>query len=194
MTIFGFNTDIKHGETVYHVQSEARTQDLLLQSQVFIKGRCIGKMATSYAHSVLQPDFTEEHMHDLLKTQHKSLVDATRAGQIEKLLKHEVAVQDAGGQGLSIEWLNHDAPHDPAAVVMRVHVSDAGAAVAGAQLTTRVRFSADAPVASETTTDAEGNSEVTLSFVDAPEDAAALVQAAHNGKNATRKFRLKRGR
>ena len=41
--IFGFNTDIKYEDVVYHVQSEARHADLLLQTQVFVHGRCIGK-------------------------------------------------------------------------------------------------------------------------------------------------------
>ena len=35
--------------TVYHVQSEAREGELLLQTQVFVRGRCIGKRASSYA-------------------------------------------------------------------------------------------------------------------------------------------------
>jgi hypothetical protein len=47
--IFGFNTDIRHEDTVYHVQSEAREGERLLQTQVFVRGRCIGKRAISYA-------------------------------------------------------------------------------------------------------------------------------------------------
>ena len=35
MTIFGFNTDVKLADVVYHVQSEARQQDLLLQTLIF---------------------------------------------------------------------------------------------------------------------------------------------------------------
>ena len=46
--IFGFNTDVKHGDTIYHVQSEARESEHLLQTQVFVRGRCVGKKATSY--------------------------------------------------------------------------------------------------------------------------------------------------
>ena len=46
--IFGFNTDIRHEDTVYHVQSEAREGEQLLQTQVFVRGRCIGKRAVSY--------------------------------------------------------------------------------------------------------------------------------------------------
>ena len=49
--IFGFNTDIRHDDTVYHVQSEAREGDQLLQTQVFVRGRCIGKRAVSWAAS-----------------------------------------------------------------------------------------------------------------------------------------------
>jgi hypothetical protein len=50
--IFGFNTDIRHDDIVYHVQSEAREGEQLLQTQVFVRGRCIGKRAISYASGV----------------------------------------------------------------------------------------------------------------------------------------------
>ena len=81
--IFGFNTDIKYGDTVYHVQSEVREHDRLLQTQVFVKGRCLGKHATSFAEQA-GPDFTEDRLHDLLKAQHKHFVECARAGTIEE--------------------------------------------------------------------------------------------------------------
>ena len=82
--IFGFNTDVKFGTTVYHVQSEAREHDHLLQTQVFVKGRCLGKYAKSFADQAGQSDFSEEHLHDLLKAQHKHFVESARAGTIEQ--------------------------------------------------------------------------------------------------------------
>src|SRR3954469_16997108 len=84
--IFGFNTDIKHEGTVYHVQSEARKAEKLLQTQVFVRGRCIGKRATSYAEMEQQPDFTEDHMHDMLKVQHRGMIDGIRGGKLNELL------------------------------------------------------------------------------------------------------------
>ncbi len=81
--IFGFNTDVKHADTVYHVQSEARPQDLLLQTLVFVKGRCIGKQTSSYAEKMQDAAFSEEVVHELLKDQHKHFVDAVREGRIE---------------------------------------------------------------------------------------------------------------
>ncbi|MGB9104177.1 MAG: hypothetical protein WCC59_05420 [Terriglobales bacterium] len=81
--IFGFNTDVKFADTVYHVQSEARQHELVLQTLVFLKGRCIGKRTASYAEQTKEPGFSEEHMHDLLKDQHKHFVAAVREGRIE---------------------------------------------------------------------------------------------------------------
>ena len=78
MTIFGFNTDVKHADVVYHVQSEARQNDLLLQTLVFVKGQCVGKQAFSYAQEISHPGFSTEAMHELLKTQHKAAIDAIR--------------------------------------------------------------------------------------------------------------------
>src|SRR3954471_22469786 len=82
--IFGFNTDIKYGDTVYHVQSEVREHDKLLQTQVFVKGRCLGKNATSFAEHAGQSDWNEDRLHDLLKAQHKHFVECARAGTIEE--------------------------------------------------------------------------------------------------------------
>ena len=93
--IFGFNTDVKFADTVYHVQSEARQHELVLQTLVFLKGRCIGKRTSSYAEQTKQPGFSEEHMHEMLKDQHKHFVAAVREGRIEaelgEHLEHEHA-------------------------------------------------------------------------------------------------------
>jgi len=87
--IFGFNTDVRCGDTVYHVQSEAREAALLLQSQVFVKGRCIGKRAVSYAHLAAAEGFSEDQVHAMLKEQHKNVVEELRAGNAEKLFRAE---------------------------------------------------------------------------------------------------------
>ena len=91
--IFGFNTEVKYGDTVYHIQSEARQRDQLLQTQVFIKGRCVGKHTSSYSERA-SSDFTDEHLHELLKQQHKGFVVAAREGRIQEMIdghppKHE---------------------------------------------------------------------------------------------------------
>src|SRR5712671_225001 len=96
MTIFGFNTDVKLADVVYHVQSEARQNDLLLQTMVFVKGQCVGKQAFSYAHEISHPGFSTEAMHELLKTQHKAVIDAIQQGQMNSMLGNGADVQDIG--------------------------------------------------------------------------------------------------
>ena len=84
--IFGFNTDVKHGDTVYHVQSEALPSSQIFQSTVFVQGRVLGKVTSSYAAHVGQPDFSEHKMHDLLKEQHKRVLEAIKEGRVESVL------------------------------------------------------------------------------------------------------------
>ena len=84
--IFGFNTDIKVDDTVYHVQSEARTAEKLLQTQVFVKGYCIGKRAASYANEEASGQ-TEESRHELLRAQHRNIVQAIREGHLDTVIE-----------------------------------------------------------------------------------------------------------
>jgi hypothetical protein len=93
--IFGFNTDVKHDETVYHVQSEARQNELLLLTEIFVKGRCVGKRAASYAEHTIQPDFSDQHIHEMLKEQHKYFVAAVREGRIDAEFPEAAASQPA---------------------------------------------------------------------------------------------------
>jgi hypothetical protein len=84
--IFGFNTDVKHGDTVYHVQSEAVQSTQTFQTTVFVQGRVLGKTTSSYATHVGQADFSEHKMHDLLKDQHRRVLEAIREGRVESFL------------------------------------------------------------------------------------------------------------
>jgi len=200
--IFGFNTDIKHEDVVYHVQSEARQADLLLQTQVFVRGRCIGKHATSYADWVVKPDFSDEQMHELLKIQHKNVIETIRAGNVATLFaptqmlpREGAEIQDASqrGEGLSLHWLNADAVYRESSILMKFKVTRQGQPVAGARLTSRLHVASDAPVYSETTTDDQGLAEMKISLDEAAlAEAAVLVQATFEQRQSTRKFRLKR--
>jgi hypothetical protein len=87
--IFGFNTDVKHGDTVYHVQSEANPNASLLLTTIFVRGRCLGKKSTSYASDSSDggsTELAEQRIHELLKEQHRQVLDAIRAGEIEKVI------------------------------------------------------------------------------------------------------------
>ena len=65
------------------MQSEAREGELLLQTQVFVRGRCIGKRATSYADKASTPGFTDQQKEQILRDQHRLVLDAVRDGKLE---------------------------------------------------------------------------------------------------------------
>lgn len=192
MTIFGFNTDVKHGDTVYHVQSEARVSDLLVQTLVFVKGLCIGKRTTSYAQEAGRPGFSDQAIHELLKSQHRTVVDSIQSGTMESALGTAGEVQDIGGSGLSLKWIKTDSLGAQDHITLHFQVTDAGKAISGAQLVSRIGNDPNAPVIARAATDSAGHVEMPIPITgELRREQAIMVQATHAGKSATRKFRLK---
>ena len=199
--IFGFNTDVKVGDTVYHVQSEARKADQLLQTQVFVRGRCIGKKATSYAEQVGNAGFNDDRMHEMLKSQHKSILEAVRESRVEGMLEKSDSVRigapaaSSNGGELSLTWDNAHSVYKENNLHLLFTVTESGKPVTGATLISKflVANSQEPPIFSQATTDANGSADMKI-FLDeaALADAAVLVQATLGEKHATRKFRLHR--
>jgi hypothetical protein len=193
MTIFGFNTDVKHGDTVYHVQSEARKSDLLIQTLVFVRGQCIGKRGVSYAQQVSHPDFSDQAIHELLKSQHKTVIDAISEGNINSILGSAGEIQDVGGTGLSVKCVSIDPGGHESSITMHFQVTDGGQAVSGAQIVSRAANSSESQVISQAMTDAAGSAAMQIPLnEETRRESAVLVQATHGGKSATRKFRFKK--
>ena len=190
--IFGFNTDIKNGDTVYHVQSEAREADLLLQTQVFVRGRCIGKKATSYAAMASSSDFGDPQKEQILRDQHRNVLDAVREGRLEAILDKPEPEVLAATRPLDVEWLNADSVHDRGRLKMQLRVTLGGIAAPGARLTFRLARTNAAPFYTQTSADPGGAAEVDFAIDDASlPDASILVQASFEGRTATRKFLLR---
>jgi hypothetical protein len=192
--IFGFNTDVKHDQTVYHVQSEARKADLLLQTMVFVKGHCIGKYASSYAEQVGNPGFAEEHIHDLLKKQHREVLEAIKAGSIEQFFRDQTEIRDAGGETLAVTWLNSDDPVSSKRLTMRLLVSHSGTAVEGALVTSRLQYPAGVPIHSQAVSEPDGRVAIELNLDElegSVRDPVVFVRATHGDRSVTRKYRLK---
>jgi len=192
--IFGFNTDIKHEDTVYHVQSEAREGEMLLQTQVFVRGRCIGKRATPYAEQASSPDFTDQQKEQILREQHRLVLDAIRDGRLEQVFdKRETPETLAVEKELDIQWLNSTSVHSEDKLSMKLRATEAGQGIAGARLTVRfARANAD-PFYTQVTTDASGDAELAFLVEEALlADSSVLVQVNSGGRAATRKFQLRR--
>ena len=102
--IFGYNTDLREGDVVYHVQSEVRASECVLETQVFVKGRCIAKHSTPYTDLDSRP----ENVQELLRIQHRSVLDGIRAGKIDSTPAERPALADPVLQCLGATWQTGD--------------------------------------------------------------------------------------
>jgi hypothetical protein len=191
--IFGFNTDVKHIDTIYHVQSEARESEKLLQTQVFVRGRCVGKRAISYASSAAQAGFGDSQKEQLLRDQHRLVLEAIREGQLENVLDHAEVETLAAIKQLDVQWENAASVHANRNLTMQMRVTEAGAAVPAARLTCRFARPDAAPFYTQAITDATGAAAISIELEEsALPDSSVLVQAIHEGRTVTRKFLLRK--
>ncbi len=104
MPVFGFNTDIKVGNTVFHVQTEDRgVNNPVLDTTIYMKGRVLAKRGTSYQDFLASPDFNEVELHAMLEQQHRRIIEEIRSGQLPEMA--QLGALPAPG-GISIQLLN----------------------------------------------------------------------------------------
>jgi hypothetical protein len=191
--IFGFNTDVKHGDTIYHVQSEARESEKLLQTQVFVRGRCVGKKAVSYANSALDATFADTQKEQQLRDQHRLVLEAIREGRLDSVLDGSEADALVNVKQLDVEWLNATSVHADRNLTMRLRVTEGGAVVSSARLTFRFARPEAAPFYTQAVTDSTGSAEISVELDEsALPDSSIMVQANHEGRTVTRKFALRK--
>jgi hypothetical protein len=191
--IFGFNTDVKHDGTVYHVQSEARENELLLQTQVFVRGRCVGKRAISYADKAAESGFADQQKEQILRDQHRLVLDSIRDGRLDTVLDSFAPESLAAIKELDVLWLNAGSVHADRNLILRLRVTEGGTAVEGARLTVRFARPDAAPFYTQVTTGSDGDAEMKIDVDEAAlPDSAVLVQANYSGRTATRKFQLRK--
>ena len=203
--IFGFNTDIRHEDTIYHVQSEAREGEHLLQTQVFVKGRCIGKRAVPYGSSAAERKTTgqndsqdkdkdqDKDREKMLRELHREVLDAIRGGKLDSIFdKRETPETLAAVKELDLEWTNAGSVHASGALTMRLRVTEGGVTVEGARLTLRFARPDAAPYYAQVLTDAKGSAEMNVQVDEKSlAESSVLVQASFGGRTATRKFNLR---
>ena len=191
--IFGFNTDVKHVDTIYHVQSEARESEKLLQTQVFVRGRCIGKKAISYASYAGETGFGDRQREQLLRDQHRLVLESIKDGKLESVLDKAEGEALAGIKQLDVQWQNASSVHSNRNLTMQLRVTEGGEAVARARLTFRFARPDAAPFYTQAVTDGAGNAEISVEVDEsALPESSVMVQANHEGRTVTRKFALRK--
>jgi hypothetical protein len=83
--ITGFNTDVKHANTVYHVQTEDKgLGNPLIESLIYVKGAILDAFRTRYEEFLKSDRFSEAVLQKILEFQHQQIVASIKQGSYQK--------------------------------------------------------------------------------------------------------------
>ncbi|MFP5289047.1 MAG: hypothetical protein ACLGI9_25150 [Thermoanaerobaculia bacterium] len=84
--ITGYNTDVRHGEVVFHVQTEDKgTSNPFIESLVYVGGQVLASKRASYAE-LLAEGKDEKDIVALMDHQHRTMIAAIRHGKLDAKL------------------------------------------------------------------------------------------------------------
>jgi len=82
--ITGFNTDIRHNEKVYHIQTEDKgLQNPYIESLVYVGGEILASKKTSYAEQMKGGGADEKWIASLMEQQHRTMIAAIKRGRLD---------------------------------------------------------------------------------------------------------------
>ena len=81
--ITGFNTDIKHNDKVYHIQTEDKgLQNPYIESLIYVGGEILASKKTSYAEQA-KGGVDEKWIGGLMEQQHRTMIAAIKRGRFD---------------------------------------------------------------------------------------------------------------
>jgi hypothetical protein len=192
--LFGHNTDVKVGETVYHVQTEDRgVATAVIDTTVYCRGRVVHRSTSRYEDLLpLQPE-REPSLKERIDGQHNAVMERVRKGEFPAPEAANAAGKNDGQPALCVELLNAKEWLAGKQGHLQVVVRDKqnGAPMAGAKVTVRMEGLTEANAcAAETGSDGAARLELELPLVAVPE-AAVILEATHSKAKGQFRFYLR---
>ena len=79
----GFNSDLKLGDLIFHVQTEdRRPRATVVDTTVYSAGRVVYRRKTAYDERASAPGFDDNVVRQMLEEQHRSVLEGLRSGEI----------------------------------------------------------------------------------------------------------------
>jgi hypothetical protein len=97
--ITGFNTDIKHNDKVYHIQTEDKGSSYpYIESLVYVGGEILASKKTQYGEMA---DVTEQVIAELMEKQHRTMIAAIKKGRFDTIISADKPQAVADGKTLA---------------------------------------------------------------------------------------------
>lgn len=167
--IFGFNTDLRVGNAVYHVQTEDRGDaNPVIDTTVYSKGRILNRRVSSYKEFRESPEFNPPALRQRLEEQHRAIIDELRSGalaleqpQAASAPASKAAPAPPTPAGIQVQLLNPASwlAAGTATLKLEVKSKGSGEAVGNADIQVTVT-GAKGPVSFTVKTDSAGRAEL----------------------------------
>ena len=207
--LFGHNSNVKVGETLYHVQTEDRgASHAVIDTMVYHSGRVLHRRANSYADLLPLDAAREEALKLRVSTQHQAVLNELRSGTLKFSQSAAPAVAAKTSAGIAPKAVPSAGAAPDSLVLRLLNAKDwltgkratlqvlvfekaDGAVVSGARVTARIEGAAElAQHSSATGLDGKAK----LAF-DMPRlvgaDSALVIEANHGKAHARLHFQLR---
>jgi hypothetical protein len=103
---FGFNTDVRIGEQVFHVQTEDRgPAKPIIDTGVYQNGRVLHRRSSNYEEFAASAGFTPEALRQRVEEQHRSVIEDLRSGGLKSRIDFAGEPASQSG-GIEVQLLN----------------------------------------------------------------------------------------
>jgi len=198
---FGFNTNVRVGNTVYHVQTEDRgPAHPFLDTVVYQTGRVVYKCSNGYRDTVpaaSPEEFVAERLRDRLSRQHREVIAQLEAGTLplhEQPKPQATTAQQTPGDGLEVCLANPEnwlaSGYVTLVIELRQRVS--GQEIGNAEVEALLERGKERVHCFAATTDATGRA--TLKFpmpANAADGASLVIRATDGALYGELRFRLR---
>jgi len=199
--LFGHNSNVKAGDTTYHVQTEDRgTATALIDTTVYFRGRVLHRRTNNYFDLLPLSADSEQALKLRLDEQHRSVVEEIRTGTLHlSLPAEEKAVAVAGAPGansvpgvLTLELINAKTWLTGKRALLQIAVRNQNKqSVEGASVTARVDGAAE-PSEYCTQTGGFGHAQFEFEMPRlAAAEAALVIEASHGNAKGQLRFQLR---
>ena len=199
--LFGHNSNVKAGDTTYHVQTEDRgASNALIDTTVYFRGRVLHRRTNNYFDLLPLNADSEQALKKRLDEQHRAVVEELRTGSLHLALPHDEknsALAAAPGSAaahkvLLLELINAKTWLSGKRALLQVAVRNrTNQAVEGARVTVRVDGAAEiSEYSSETGPFGHAQFEFDMPRL-AGADPALLIEALHGNARGHLRFQLR---
>jgi hypothetical protein len=102
----GFNTDVRVGEQVFHVQTEDRGPSRpIIDTAVYQNGRVLHRRSSNYGQFAASDDFNADGLRQRVEEQHRSVIESLRSGALNADIA-AATEQASRTVGIQVQLLN----------------------------------------------------------------------------------------